>query len=102
MFCSVADFLGISMAVRSADRILSGQPIAGSQFLDGDGRFPNHIPNPENADAMAAGRNMVTTRCRVFSFPHVYSPCAPVTRSICPRNSPVKGIQMLSPRDFRN
>ena len=32
---------------------------AGSQFLDGDGRFPNHIPNPENAEAMAAGCEMV-------------------------------------------
>ena len=26
----------------------------GSQFLEPDGRFPNHIPNPENADAMEA------------------------------------------------
>ncbi len=26
----------------------------GSQFLDPDGRFPNHIPNPENPDAMAS------------------------------------------------
>ena len=24
----------------------------GSQFLDPDGNFPNHVPNPENADAM--------------------------------------------------
>ncbi len=29
-----------------------GADIAGSQFLDPDGRFPNHIPNPEDADAM--------------------------------------------------
>ena len=35
---------------------------AGSQFLDGDGRFPNHIPNPENAEAMAAGCEMVKVR----------------------------------------
>lgn len=26
----------------------------GSQFLDPDGRFPNHIPNPENDEAMAS------------------------------------------------
>ena len=32
----------------------------GSQFLDGDGRFPNHIPNPENKAAMQAGSRMVT------------------------------------------
>ena len=31
----------------------------GSQFLDGDGRFPNHIPNPENKQAMEAGCRMV-------------------------------------------
>ncbi|MEG0768123.1 MAG: phosphomannomutase/phosphoglucomutase, partial [Clostridia bacterium] len=24
----------------------------GSQFLEPDGRFPNHIPNPEAAEAM--------------------------------------------------
>ena len=35
-------------------------PIAGSQFLDGDGHFPNHIPNPENKAAMQAGSRMVT------------------------------------------
>jgi len=34
--------------------------VAGSQFLDGDGRFPNHIPNPENKAAMQAGSRMVT------------------------------------------
>ena len=31
-----------------------GADVSGSQFLDPDGRFPNHIPNPENADAMAS------------------------------------------------
>lgn len=31
-----------------------GADIAGSQFLDPDGRFPNHIPNPENPQAMEA------------------------------------------------
>lgn len=29
-----------------------GADVGGSQFLDPDGSFPNHIPNPENADAM--------------------------------------------------
>lgn len=36
-----------------------GAWIEGSQFLEPDGRFPNHIPNPENADAMASIRNAV-------------------------------------------
>ena len=29
-----------------------GADVSGSQFLDPDGRFPNHIPNPENETAM--------------------------------------------------
>lgn len=29
-----------------------GADVTGSQFLKPDGSFPNHIPNPENADAM--------------------------------------------------
>lgn len=29
-----------------------GADVSGSQFLEPDGRFPNHIPNPENEDAM--------------------------------------------------
>lgn len=29
-----------------------GADTEGSQFLDPDGMFPNHIPNPENAEAM--------------------------------------------------
>ena len=29
-----------------------GADVSGSQFLDPDGRFPNHVPNPENEDAM--------------------------------------------------
>ncbi len=29
-----------------------GADTTGSQFLEPDGNFPNHIPNPENADAM--------------------------------------------------
>lgn len=29
-----------------------GADISGSQFLDPDGHFPNHIPNPDNKEAM--------------------------------------------------
>ncbi len=37
-----------------ADKVLVplGADTTGSQFLDPDGNFPNHIPNPENAQAM--------------------------------------------------
>lgn len=31
-----------------------GADTTGSRYLDPDGRFPNHIPNPENETAMAA------------------------------------------------
>jgi phosphomannomutase len=31
-----------------------GADIVGSQFLEPDGRFPNHVPNPEDKDAMQA------------------------------------------------
>ena len=31
-----------------------GADTTGSQFLEPDGTFPNHIPNPENKDAMEA------------------------------------------------
>lgn len=38
------------------DRVLQplGADTTGSRFLEPDGRFPNHIPNPEDPDAMAA------------------------------------------------
>ena len=36
-----------------------GADTSGSQFLEPDGHFPNHIPNPENAEAMAAICNAV-------------------------------------------
>ena len=36
-----------------------GADVSGSQFLDPDGRFPNHIPNPENAAAMESASRMV-------------------------------------------
>ncbi len=37
-----------------ADRVLSvlGADTTGSRFLEPDGMFPNHVPNPENAEAM--------------------------------------------------
>ena len=37
-----------------ADKVLAplGADTTGSQFLEPDGTFPNHIPNPENATAM--------------------------------------------------
>lgn len=37
-----------------ATRVLAplGADITGSQFLDPDGRFPNHVPNPEDEQAM--------------------------------------------------
>lgn len=37
-----------------ADKVLVplGADVHGSQFLTPDGRFPNHIPNPENEEAM--------------------------------------------------
>lgn len=44
-----------------AERVLGelGADISGSQFLNPDGMFPNHIPNPENEAAMEAIKNAV-------------------------------------------
>jgi phosphomannomutase len=36
-----------------------GADIAGSQFLDPDGHFPNHIPNPENKEAIESLKKAV-------------------------------------------
>ena len=36
-----------------------GADISGSQFLNPDGMFPNHIPNPENKDAMQSIKTAV-------------------------------------------
>ncbi len=36
-----------------------GADITGSQFLEPDGSFPNHIPNPENHEAMEAIKSAV-------------------------------------------
>lgn len=38
-----------------------GANTEGSQFLEPDGHFPNHIPNPENAEAMASVCKAVET-----------------------------------------
>ncbi|MGX7243793.1 phosphomannomutase/phosphoglucomutase [Enterococcus quebecensis] len=39
-----------------AEKVLAtlGADITGSQFLEPDGMFPNHIPNPDNKEAMAS------------------------------------------------
>ena len=44
-----------------ADLVLKplGADTTGSQFLDPDGSFPNHIPNPENEEAMKSVCNAV-------------------------------------------
>lgn len=44
-----------------ADKILQplGADTTGSQFLNPDGQFPNHIPNPENPAAMEAIQSAV-------------------------------------------
>ena len=39
--------------------VFHARPYAGSQFLEPDGWFPNHVPNPEDASAMAAGVHAV-------------------------------------------
>lgn len=40
-----------------------GASTAGSQFLEPDGMFPNHIPNPEDKEAMAAVKKAVLDNC---------------------------------------
>ncbi|MCY6957494.1 phosphomannomutase/phosphoglucomutase [Clostridium sp. ZC22-4] len=43
------------------DKVLRvlGADTEGSQFIEPDGRFPNHIPNPENKEAMESIKNAV-------------------------------------------
>lgn len=50
------------------DKILKplGADTTGSQFLEPDGMFPNHIPNPENKQAMEAIRNAVLTTKQIW------------------------------------
>ena len=44
-----------------AEKVLEvlGANTKGSQFLDPDGTFPNHIPNPDNKEAMESIKNQV-------------------------------------------
>jgi phosphomannomutase len=53
-----------------ADQVLKplGADITGSQFLDPDGMFPNHIPNPENQEAMASICQAVTSNQADFGI----------------------------------
>ncbi|AFY37416.1 phosphoglucomutase/phosphomannomutase alpha/beta/alpha domain I [[Leptolyngbya] sp. PCC 7376] len=52
------------------DRVLQplGADTTGSQFLEPDGMFPNHIPNPENETAMAAISAAVTANKADFGI----------------------------------
>ena len=52
------------------DRVLKplGAETTGSQFLDPDGKFPNHIPNPENKAAMASIRQAVISNKSDFGI----------------------------------
>lgn len=45
-----------------------GANITGSQFLEPDGKFPNHIPNPENKAAIDAASKMVTETSADFGL----------------------------------
>lgn len=44
-----------------AEKVLAplGADVSGSRYLDPDGEFPNHVPNPEDHGVMAAAREMV-------------------------------------------
>ncbi len=46
-----------------AERVLAplGADVSGSQFLEPDGNFPNHIPNPEDKEAMQSISKAVLT-----------------------------------------
>lgn len=46
-----------------AEKVLTqlGADTTGSQFLEPDGTFPNHIPNPDNKEAMESIRQAVLT-----------------------------------------
>jgi phosphomannomutase len=52
------------------DKVLNplGADTAGSQFLNPDGSFPNHIPNPEDKDAMDAIISAVTKNAADFGI----------------------------------
>ncbi|MBS0001872.1 MAG: phosphomannomutase/phosphoglucomutase [Thioalkalivibrio sp.] len=52
------------------DRVLEplGADTTGSRFLEPDGSFPGHVPNPEHPDAMAALREAVLARAADFGI----------------------------------
>ncbi|MGA1408646.1 MAG: phosphomannomutase/phosphoglucomutase [Prochlorotrichaceae cyanobacterium] len=45
-----------------------GADTTGSQFLEPDGRFPNHVPNPEDGEAMASICQAVITQQADFGI----------------------------------
>lgn len=45
-----------------------GADVSGSQFLEPDGNFPNHIPNPENKEAIASACKMVKDTASDFGL----------------------------------
>lgn len=45
-----------------------GADVSGSQFLKPDGNFPNHIPNPENKEAITSACKMVKDTDSDFGF----------------------------------
>ncbi|NEQ44894.1 MAG: phosphomannomutase/phosphoglucomutase [Leptolyngbya sp. SIOISBB] len=53
-----------------ADKVLQplGADTTGSQFLEPDGNFPNHVPNPENEAAMTAICQAVTAHQADFGI----------------------------------
>ena len=55
-----------------------GADTTGSQFLEPDGMFPNHIPNPENADAMALSAKLSSTTKPTWA--HFRHRCGPHER----------------------
>ncbi len=53
-----------------AEKVLAplGADISSSRFLEPDGTFPNHIPNPENSAAIASACEMVAKSKADFGF----------------------------------
>lgn len=54
--CKIIVDVGNGVGGFYADQVLTplGADTSGSQFLEPDGYFPNHVPNPENKQAMAS------------------------------------------------
>lgn len=53
-----------------AEKVLKplGADVSGSQYLEPDGMFPNHIPNPENSAAIKSACEMVKSSSSDFGF----------------------------------